>query len=33
LPQFDADSVGGVNTEEFDEAKEALLELYDIYNE
>lgn len=33
LPQFDADSTGGVNTEEFDEAKETLLELYDIYNE
>ncbi|OAQ31328.1 tubulin nucleotide-binding domain-like protein [Linnemannia elongata AG-77] len=33
LPQFDADVTGGVNTEEFDEAKEALLDLYDIYNE
>ncbi|KAF9921438.1 mtDNA inheritance, partitioning of the mitochondrial organelle [Linnemannia zychae] len=33
LPQFDADSVGGVNTVEFEEVKENLLELYDIYNE
>jgi len=33
MPQFDADVAGGVNTEEFDEARETLLELYDIYNE
>jgi ribosome-associated toxin RatA of RatAB toxin-antitoxin module len=33
LPQFDSDMTGGVNTEEFDEAKETLLELYDNYNE
>lgn len=33
MPQFDSGDAGNVNTEEFDEAKEALLDLYDIYNE
>ncbi|KAG0264406.1 mtDNA inheritance, partitioning of the mitochondrial organelle [Mortierella polycephala] len=33
LPQFDGDGPGGVTNEEFTEAKEALLDMYDIYNE
>lgn len=33
LPQFEGDGNGGVNQEEFDEVKERLLDLYDIYNE
>ncbi|KAF9351587.1 mtDNA inheritance, partitioning of the mitochondrial organelle [Mortierella sp. NVP85] len=33
LPQFDGDGQGGVNREEFEEAKESLLDMYDVYNE
>ncbi|KAF9193404.1 mtDNA inheritance, partitioning of the mitochondrial organelle [Haplosporangium sp. Z 11] len=33
LPQFEGDGPGGVTSEEFTEAKEALLDMYDIYNE
>ena len=33
LPQFDSDGQGGVNREEFEEAKESLLDMYDVYNE
>ncbi|KAF8934551.1 mtDNA inheritance, partitioning of the mitochondrial organelle [Dissophora ornata] len=33
LPQFEGDGPGGVSIEEFAEAKESLLDMYDIYNE
>ncbi|KAK3827488.1 MAG: tubulin domain-containing protein [Benniella sp.] len=33
LPQFDGDGQGGVNREEFEEARESLLDMYDVYNE
>ncbi|KAG0321079.1 mtDNA inheritance, partitioning of the mitochondrial organelle [Dissophora globulifera] len=33
LPQFDSNASGGVSNEEFAEAKESLLDMYDIYNE
>ncbi|KAF8986179.1 mtDNA inheritance, partitioning of the mitochondrial organelle [Entomortierella lignicola] len=33
MPQFEGDGPGGVNGDEFDEAKESLLDIYDIYDE
>ncbi|CAO3568518.1 unnamed protein product [Mortierella alpina] len=33
LPQFEGDGPGGVSTDEFADAKETLLDMYDIYNE
>ncbi|KAG0200739.1 mtDNA inheritance, partitioning of the mitochondrial organelle [Mortierella sp. GBA30] len=33
LPQFEGDGPGGVSGDEFSESKEALLDMYDIYNE
>ncbi|KAF9989177.1 mtDNA inheritance, partitioning of the mitochondrial organelle [Mortierella antarctica] len=33
LPQFEGDGPGGVSIDEFADAKEALLDMYDIYNE
>ncbi|KAG0021799.1 mtDNA inheritance, partitioning of the mitochondrial organelle [Entomortierella chlamydospora] len=33
MTQFEGDGPGGVNSDEFEEAKESLLDMYDIYNE
>ncbi|KAF9403200.1 hypothetical protein BGX21_006383 [Mortierella sp. AD011] len=33
MTQFEGDGPDGVNSDEFEEAKESLLDMYDIYNE